>query len=294
MRWDRDEQMRIFSQKDAQEFMDSLPISMLASPDGGPAPLRYDPLQPLNGLSALGFEAAEAITALAEAGQEPLEQGDFLIFQARENNPFQGGSTALGRIRTALYEFGLAKKLLPFDGSFKFLWVNEFPMFTPDNDKDPGQGGTAGFSATHHPFTAPFSQEDFDILATNPLGARGASFDLVVNGIELGGGSRRIHIAQMQEDIMRDVLQMSDARIAQFAHLLEALRAGCPPHAGFALGFDRLIAVLTYAESLRDVIAFPKSKKAEDLMVKSPARITDEELARYHLSFRSKTDPSTA
>ncbi len=87
---------------------------------------------------------------------------------------------------------------------------------------------------------------------------------------------------------MRDVLQMSDQRIAQFSHLLEALRAGCPPHAGFALGFDRLIAVLTYAESLRDVIAFPKSKKAEDLMVKSPAPITDEELARYHLSLRNR------
>ncbi len=128
-----------FSQKDLMEFMDSLPNALLANTDGGPAPLRFDPLQPLNGLSALGFEAAEKITALAEDRQEPLEQGDILIFQARRNKPFEGGSTALGRIRTALYEFALDKKLLQVDNSFQFLWVNEFPMFTPDNDKDPGQ-----------------------------------------------------------------------------------------------------------------------------------------------------------
>ncbi|KAH8899459.1 hypothetical protein GQ53DRAFT_741588 [Thozetella sp. PMI_491] len=278
--------------KDVQAFMDSLPSSLLDNPDGGPAPLLFNPSQPLGGLSALGFEAAEKIRSLE--GVEELAEGDILIFQAREDKPFQGGSTALGRIRTALYEFAIGNKFLPLNNDFKFLWVNEFPMFTPDNDKDPGQGGTAGFSATHHPFTAPFSQADFDLLSVDPLAARGDSFDLVVNGVELGGGSRRIHLPQMQEDIMREVLKMSDERIAQFSHLIEALRAGCPPHAGFALGFDRLIAVLSYAESLRDVVAFPKSKKGEDLMVKSPARITNADLERYHLSFRGKKSTKEA
>ncbi len=271
------------SMKDVAAFLDSLPTALLNNTDGAPAPLIFDPSKPLNGLSALGFEAAEKLETM-----QGLEEGDLLIFQARENKAFEGGSTALGRIRTALYDFAVSRAFLPRDNSFRYLWINEFPMFTPDNDDDPGQGGAAGFSATHHPFTAPFSQADFDLLGTNPLAARGDSFDLVVNGVELGGGSRRIHLAQMQEDVMRDVLKMSDERIAQFAHLIEALRAGCPPHAGFALGFDRLMAVLSYAESLRDVIAFPKSKKGEDLMVKSPARMTDADLERYHLSLRGK------
>jgi aspartyl-tRNA synthetase len=182
----------------------------------------------------------------------------------------------------------VSKKLLPRDLSFQFLWVTNFPMFTPDNEADPGQGGHAGFSATHHPFTAPLTDEDVELLATNPLKARADHYDLVVNGVELGGGSRRIHVAKMQEYIMREILKMTDTGLAQFSHLLEALRAGCPPHAGFALGFDRLVAVLTYTDSVRDVIAFPKSMKGEDLTVKSPGRITKEQLETYHLAFPSK------
>ncbi|KAG7292485.1 hypothetical protein NEMBOFW57_002520 [Staphylotrichum longicolle] len=207
---------------------------------------------------------------------------------ARENKPFQGGSTALGTFRAQLYQAAVSKGLLPRDLSFQFLWVNNFPMFTPDNETDPGQGGRAGFSATHHPFTAPLTDEDVELLATDPLKARADHYDLVVNGIELGGGSRRIHVAKMQEYVMREILQMTDKGVAQFSHLLEALRAGCPPHAGFALGFDRLVAVLTYTDSVRDVIAFPKSMKGEDLTVKSPGKITKEQLETYHLAFPSK------
>ena len=103
---------------------------------------------------------------------------------------------------------------------------------------------------------------------------------------ELGGGSRRIHVAKMQEYVMREILEMTDEGVGQFSHLLEALRAGCPPHAGFALGFDRLVAVFTHTDSVRDVIAFPKSMKGEDLMVGSPGLITTEQGKTYHLMER--------
>lgn len=160
-------------------------------------------------------------------------------------------------------------------------------MFTPQSGEstDPGQGGSAGFSATHHPFTAPLTPKDASLLVTDPLRARADHYDLVVNGVELGGGSRRIHLASMQEYIFREILKMTPKGIAQFSHLLDALRAGCPPHAGFALGFDRLVAVFTHTDSVRDVIAFPKSMKGEDLTVKSPGKITEEQLGTYHLAF---------
>ena len=159
-------------------------------------------------------------------------------------------------------------------------------MFSPTNDADPGQGGSAGILSTHHPFTAPKTPADVDLLLSDPLQVKADHYDLVVNGIELGGGSRRIHSAKMQEYIMRETLKMSSARMSDFAHLIEVLSAGCPPHAGMALGFDRLIAVMLGKESVRDVIAFPKSGKGEDGLVKSPTRMTEEQLATYHLRLR--------
>ncbi|KAK3362647.1 tRNA synthetases class II-domain-containing protein [Lasiosphaeria hispida] len=276
--------------KFVDELMKNLPGPLSRNSDGTPVALVIDSKKPLGGLSSLGFEGSTNLTS-GEPNLEDfqdLEDGDVLFFQARENKPFQGGSTALGTVRTLVYHEAVSKGLLPRSFDFKFLWVIDFPMFTPDNEADPGQGGQAGFSATHHPFTAPLTNEDVELLATNPLKARADHYDLVVNGVELGGGSRRIHVAKMQEYVMREILKMTDEGVGQFSHLLEALRAGCPPHAGFALGFDRLVAVFTHTDSVRDVIAFPKSMKGEDLTVKSPGRITKEQLATYHLAFASK------
>lgn len=270
------------------KFMDSLPGALSKNPDGAPAVLVVDSSKPMSGLSSLGHEGFANLTSL-EAFSDLID-GDILILQARTNTPFHGGSTPLGNLRTLLYQEAISQGLLPKDNTFKFLWVTEFPMFTPDTDKDsdPGQGGQAGFSATHHPFTAPLTDADFDLLATDPLRAKADHYDLVVNGVELGGGSRRIHVAKVQEYVMRDILRMTDAGVAQFAHLLEALRAGCPPHAGFAMGFDRFVAVLSGTNSVRDVIAFPKSMKGEDLMVKAPSKVTPEQLGTYHLELKKK------
>lgn len=272
------------------ELMKTLPGPLAKNPDGAPVALVVNSKKPLRGLSPLGHYGVAGLES-GEFGLEDfadMEDGDVVVFQARENKPFRGGSTALGTFRNLLYQAAVSRGLLPKDTNFHFLWVTDFPMFTPDNETDPGQGGAAGFSATHHPFTAPLTDEDVELLATDPLKARADHYDLVVNGVELGGGSRRIHVAKLQEYVMRDILKMTDEGVAQFSHLLEALRAGCPPHAGFALGFDRLVALLTHTDSVRDVIAFPKSMKGEDLSVKSPGKITSEQLKTYHLAHARK------
>ena len=264
-------------------FMDSPDAQpFIKNPDGQPGIFIFDPRKPLSGLQPFGFEAAEQVEDMLE-----LEEGDVVVLQAREKAPFSGGSTPIGNLRLALHRSAVKQGLLPKPEGFCFTWITDFPLFSPSNDTEPGQGGAAGISSTHHPFTAPRSPEDVDLLLTDPLAVKADHYDLVVNGVELGGGSRRIHSAQMQEFVMREVLKMSDERVKDFAHLLEVLRAGCPPHAGIALGFDRLIAVMLGRDSVRDVIAFPKSGKGEDLLVKSPTSMTEEQLKTYHLQMRS-------
>ncbi|CAK7263479.1 aspartate--tRNA ligase msd1 [Sporothrix epigloea] len=283
-----------------KQLFDNLPPALAKNPEGMTAVLIYNLSKPLCGLDPLGHEAFGEITDPTTETNKRLaelpdfQDGDILLLQARKRELFfSGGSTAMGQIRVEAYRKAVELGLLARDDSFRFLWVVGFPMFTPTEAKadDPGQGGHAGFSATHHPFTAPLTEQDFELMQADPLRAKADHYDLVVNGVELGGGSRRIHVAAVQEAVMRDILKMDDAGVAQFEHLLEALRAGCPPHAGFALGFDRLIAVLSGTTSVRDVIAFPKSMKGEDLSVKSPGRLSPAQLETYHLALRSaKTD----
>lgn len=264
------------------EFMDNLDAPIRNHPDGTPQLLVFDPSQPLCGFSSLGPEGLDSVPSL---GVDDLEPGDIVVFQARKTAPFHGGSTNLGDLRKRLFDAAVSKSFLPAPSGFNFLWVTQFPLFSPEEADTPGQGGTAGFSSTHHPFTAPLTSEDFQLLRDDPLKARADSYDLVLNGVEIGGGSRRIHRADIQESIMRDVLRMSDERIAEFEPLLSALRCA-PPHAGFAFGFDRLCALLTGTNSIRDVIAFPKSMRGEDLFAKSPGQLTEAQMETYHLRLR--------
>jgi len=189
----------------------------------------------------------------------------------------------MGRLRLALHRTALALDLVDPPQGFTFLWVTDFPLFQPACADEPGQGGSAGLSSTHHPFTAPRAARDVDALQRDPPAAVGAHYDLVVNGVELGGGSRRIHRADVQEFVFRNVLGMPEDKVRQFDHLLDVLRSGCPPHAGIALGFDRLIAVMLGLDSIRDVVAFPKTGRGEDLLVKSPSKMTPTQLQTYHL-----------
>jgi len=269
------------TRKFVTSFMDSPEARPFdQNPDGQPGIFIYDSRRPLSGLQAFGFEAAEQVEERLE-----LEEGDLVVLQARRNAPFTSGSTAMGALRLALHKFAVAQGYMSPPSGFEFVWITDFPLFKPSSmdAAEPGQGGSAGLSSNHHPFTAPKTAEDVDLLLSDPLKCVADHYDLVVNGVELGGGSRRIHQHAMQELILRDVLGMSEARVEDFKHLIEVLRAGCPPHAGIALGFDRLIAVMLGKESVRDVIAFPKSGKGEDMLVKSPSRMTAEQLRTYHL-----------
>ncbi|KAL5465590.1 hypothetical protein PMIN06_000491 [Paraphaeosphaeria minitans] len=263
------------------DFFDSPEgASFLQNPDGQPATFCGDAREPMSGLGPLGHRfAMEAPAEIA------ANHGDLLVMQARPHGRFTGGSTMIGNLRLALYKAAAAQGLIepPRWNDYRFVWITDFPMFSPTNDAEPGQGGTAGLASTHHPFTAPKTAADLDLLLTDPTKAIAAHYDIVVNGVELGGGSRRIHNAEVQEFIFRDVLKMKPERIEDFRHLLDVLRSGCPPHAGIALGWDRLMTLLTGCESVRDVIAFSKSGSGEDALVKSPNKATKEQWETYHL-----------
>lgn len=192
-----------------QRFMDSPEAAQFQqNKDGAPGIFVYDRRKPLEGLQAFGHEGAEAVKAIFAKDNLEFEEGDLLVVQARSRSPLSGGSTTLGRLRTAIYQAAISEQLIEMDSSSRFLWVTDFPLFTPTNETDPGQGGSAGFSATHHPFTAPKTAADVDLLLTDPFKAIADHYDLVLNGVELGGGSRRIHNSEVQQFVMRDVLKV--------------------------------------------------------------------------------------
>jgi len=174
----------------------------------------------------------------------------------------------LGRLRVQL-----AKELLPdlAQSPHKFLWVVDFPLFL--------SGPDGAVEAAHHPFTAPHPA-DQATFRSDPLHCRSLHYDLVLDGQEVGGGSVRIHQVEDQRFVLEEVLQED---VSQLHHLLSALDSGCPPHAGIALGLDRLLAILTKSNSIRDVIAFPKTNDGKDLMSGAPAEINQEQKLLYNL-----------
>lgn len=276
------------------DFMSSPAAApFFANPAGQPGIFIYDPRKPLAGLSPFGFEAAEFLEEHLD-----LSEGDMLIIQARPDEPFAGGSTPLGNLRLALHQAGVAANMVPKPTAWSLLWITDFPLFTPLSPADAaagqGQGGATGLASTHHPFTAPASPADVDKLASAPLDAKAEHYDLVLNGVEVGGGSRRIHHAAMQELVLRRVLGIPPEHVERcFGHLLAVLRAGCPPHAGLALGFDRLVATMLGRDSIRDVIAFPKDGRGRDAMVGSPTAWSAEQAEVYHLRLADEQGKQT-
>jgi aspartyl-tRNA synthetase len=220
------------------------------------------------------FSDAEK-TALA--GKLKIEEGDLILFAAEQ---WLNACEILGKIR--LYCADLLKsrgKLTMDPNRFDFLWVVDFPLLAFDKEQN-------RWYSSHHPFTAPVT-EDIPLLTADPKKVRGQHYDIVVNGVELGGGSIRIHQPELQKMVFEQVLQIPpDLVKARFGYMLEAFRYGAPPHGGIALGFDRLIAILCGTPSIRDVIAFPKTAKGSDLMTDSPAAVEARQLRDLHLEVK--------
>ena len=161
------------------------------------------------------------------------------------------------------------QQLIPAD-RWNFLWVVDFPLFEWDEE-------TKRFFARHHPFTSP-ALAHVDKLESDPGSVLARAYDVVLNGLELGGGSIRINRPDLQSRVFRALGIGDEEARERFGFLLEAFRYGAPPHGGIALGFDRLVMVMVGAESLRDVIAFPKTARAQDLMSEAPGRVDGKQL----------------
>ena len=194
--------------------------------------------------------------------------GDLLLFVADKNSVV---FASLGALRCEIAsQLGLLKK-----DEFKFLWVTDFPLLEWSEEDE-------RFKAVHHPFTMPLD-EDLQYLDTDPGRVRAKAYDIVLNGTELGGGSVRIHQADIQKK-MFEILGLSEETARErFGYLLEAFKYGVPPHAGLAYGLDRVVMLMVGADSIRDVIAFPKVKDASCLMTEAPDRVDEEQLKELHI-----------
>ena len=210
-------------------------------------------------------------------GKLNIVEGDLILFAADQ---WLTACEILGKIRLYCAEVlkTQGKLVIPAD-QFNFLWVIEFPLLGFDREQN-------RWYSSHHPFTAPVS-EDIPLLKTDPKKVRGQHYDVVVNGVELGGGSIRIHQPEVQKTVFEEVLQIPPEETKmRFGYMLEAFRYGAPPHGGIALGFDRLIAILCATQSIRDVIAFPKTAKGTDLMTDSPATVSAKQLRDLHIELK--------
>lgn len=198
-----------------------------------------------------------------------LHQGDMAFFIADKKIT---ALTAMGQLRLKL---GRQLNLIDQD-RYDLLWITEFPLLEWNEDNQ-------RYVAAHHPFTSPMN-EDFDLMEKHPEKVRAKSYDLVINGIEMGSGSIRIHASDLQERMFQLLGFTREQAWERFGFLLEAFKYGTPPHGGFAYGIDRLMMVLTGAESLRDVLAFPKVQNASDLMMNTPSSVDPAQLKQLNIS----------
>jgi len=215
-----------------------------------------------------------ALTKILE--RTGAQTGDVIFFGADKERIVNDALGAL-RVKIGHSEFGRTHGL--FEDKWAPLWVVDFPMFEYDDEAQ-------RWNAVHHPFTSPKDGHE-DLMDSDPGACVSKAYDMVLNGWELGGGSVRIHRAEVQSKVF-DALKISheEARL-KFGFLLDALQYGAPPHGGLAFGLDRLVTLMTRAESIRDVIAFPKTQRAQDLLTGAPSPVDEKQLRELHIRLRT-------
>ncbi|MDO5414231.1 MAG: aspartate--tRNA ligase [Bacillota bacterium] len=217
------------------------------------------------------FFSPEELKAIADRME--AKAGDLILIISDRNKVVYD---SLGFLRRHIAdELGLLD-----DEQYNLLWVTDFPLFEHDEETDT-------YHAMHHPFTSP-REEDADLLKTDPTKAKAKAYDIVLNGVELGGGSIRIHDRHMQEDMFR-ALDMSQEDIDEkFGFLVEAFKYGTPPHGGLAYGLDRLVMLLTGEKSIREVIAFPKNQNAQCMVSEAPGVVEEEQLDELGIKIKEQ------
>jgi aspartyl-tRNA synthetase len=204
-----------------------------------------------------------------------IEEGDLILFGA---DKWEIACEVLGRIRLRVAEI---QKLLPQSEVWDFLWVTDFPLMQWSAEENK-------WNAVHHPFTRP-KAEDTSLFDAKKFGEiRAEAYDVVLNGVEIGGGSMRIHEPELQEKMFEALGVSAEDRQSLFGHLLRALRLGAPPHGGIALGLDRLVMLICGEESIREVMAFPKNNRGLDLMTQSPADVDPRQLRDLSIKLASE------
>ena len=216
---------------------------------------------------------ARAISAILE--RTSSEDGDVILFGAGEADTV---AAYMGALRDKVgHDRGLAVV------GWRPLWVVDFPMFELDPQ-------TRQWKARHHPFTSPKDGHEH-YIETAPEKAYAKAYDMVLNGWEIGGGSVRIHRQEIQQKVFRALRMSPEEQRAKFGFLLDALQYGAPPHGGIAFGFDRLVTLMAGAPAIRDVIAFPKTQRGQDLLTGAPSPVTEKQLSELHLRLRKPTQP---
>ncbi|VWD24871.1 aspartate--tRNA(Asp/Asn) ligase [Burkholderia lata] len=208
------------------------------------------------------------------------QDGDIIFFAADRAKVVNDSLGAL-RLKIGHSEFGKANGLV--HAGWKPLWVVDFPMFEYD-DED------ARYVAAHHPFTSP-KDEHLEYLETDPGRCLAKAYDMVLNGWEIGGGSVRIHREEVQSKVFRALKIGAEEAQLKFGFLLDALQYGAPPHGGIAFGLDRIVTMMAGADSIRDVIAFPKTQRAQDLLTQAPSPVDERQLRELHIRLRQPEQP---
>ena len=290
----RDVEFKVF--RDAAQ-MDGGRVAALCVPQGGTLSRKeiddYTEFVKIYGAKGLAYIKVNALEKGADGLQSPIlkflpppviklilertgaSDGDLIFFGADKAKVV---NEALGALRVKI---GHARGLA--EAGWRPLWVLDFPMFEWDEEGK-------RWNAMHHPFTSPADGNE-DLLDTDPGKARAIAHDLVLNGWELGGGSVRIHRQDVQSKVFRTLNINAEEAEAKFGFLLQALQYGAPPHGGIAFGLDRLVTMMAGAESIRDVIAFPKTQRAQCLLTHAPNTVDEQQLRELHIRLRTEAKP---